>query len=247
MRVVFVGTGDAFGTGARAHTCFRLDAGGRTVLVDLGASAILGWRKLGFSFNDVDAIVLSHLHGDHFGGLPFLFLESQYVSGRTKPLEIVGPPGLRARLAMAMEAFFPGSTGAQWRFQWTAREIGPGVDFEIAGFSGRTAQVHHPAGSPATAVRLTAGGKIFAYSGDTSWTEALVDISRDADLFVCECYGATPFAPGHMDWETLKAKLPELSVKRVRVTHMSAGALAIVDQMRAVGVEPAEDGLVLDL
>ncbi len=247
MRVVFVGTGDAFGTGARAHTCFRLDAGGRTILVDIGASSIVSWRRLGFSYNDVDAIVVSHLHGDHFGALPFLFLESQYVSGRSKPLEIFGPPGLRARLAMAMEAFFPGSTGAQWRFQWTVRELGPGADFEAAGFVGRSTQVRHAAGAPATALRLTAGGKTFVYSGDTSWTDELIELSHEADLFVCECYGATPVAPGHIDWATLKPQLPRLTARRVRLTHLSAAALALADEMRAAGVDLAEDGLILDL
>lgn len=247
MRVAFIGTGDAFGTAARAHTCFRLDHDGRTLLVDFGASSILGWRRLGYDLNDIDSIVISHLHGDHFGGLPFLMLESQYVAGRAKPLEIVGPPGLRVRLAMAMEAFFPGSTGSAWRFQWTTRELSPGVDFQTAGFFGRTAQVRHAAGAPSTALRLSAGGKTFAYSGDTSWVEELVAIARDADLFVCECYGAAPGAPGHMDWVTLQSQLPRFAAKKILLTHMSAPALALGDAMRAAGVDQAHDGLVLDL
>ena len=181
MRVTFVGTGDAFGSGGRAHTCLRLDNAGRTLMIDFGAASIVGWRRLGFSFNDIDGLLITHLHGDHFGGLPFLLLEAQFVDPRDKPLTIYGPPGLRSRLSMAMEAFFPGTTGIKWRFPWEIHEIAPPSRVEIAGFAVRTMEVVHASGAPATAVRIEAGGKSFAFSGDTAWTDALLDISADAE------------------------------------------------------------------
>lgn len=247
MRIVFVGTGDAFATDARAHTCFRLESDGRVVVVDFGAAALVNWRRLGLTFNDVEAVIVSHLHGDHFGGLPFLLLESQYIAERVAPLEIIGPPGLRARLSMAMDAFFPGLTAAPWRFPWRVRELAAGETFAVAGFEGRSAPAHHAAGAPATSLRLSANGKTFAYSGDTAWTDHLLDVARDADLFVCECYAAGPGAPGHMDWETLRARLPDLAARRVLLTHMSAPMLARAAEVRAAGLDLAEDGLTLDL
>ena len=66
MQVTFVGTGDAFGSGGRAHTCLRLDHGGRALMIDFGAGSIIGWRRLGFSFNQIDGLLITHLHGDHF-------------------------------------------------------------------------------------------------------------------------------------------------------------------------------------
>ena len=155
MKVTFVGTGDAFGTGGRVHTCIRIDAEGNTLLLDFGAGSIIGWRRLGFSFNDVDAILVTHLHGDHFGGLPFLMLEAQFIEPRSKPLTIMGPPGLRARLSMAMEAFFPGTTGIAYRFPWTVEEVPPHGAQTLAGFDLKTVQVIHNAGAPALAVRVS--------------------------------------------------------------------------------------------
>lgn len=248
MRVTFVGTGDAFCSGGRAHTCIRLDCDGRAMLIDFGAASILGWRRLGFSFNEIDGLLVTHLHGDHFGGLPFLFLEAQFIEPREKPLEIFGPPGLRSRLAMAMEAFFPGTTGIKWRFPWQVAEIAPPAHATIAGFDVRTIEVVHAAGAPATGVRVEAGGKVFAFSGDTAWTEGLVDLAAGADLFACECHSLVKQAPGHMDWPTLRENLPRLAARRKLLTHMGPQALANLDAICAEGdVADARDGLVVDL
>ena len=69
MKVTVVGSGDAFGSDGRSHTCFRLDVLNRCVLVDFGASAIVAWQRLKLDLDDIDAVVLTHLHGDHFGGM----------------------------------------------------------------------------------------------------------------------------------------------------------------------------------
>lgn len=248
MRITFVGTGDAFGAGGRAHTCIRVDADGRTLLLDFGAASIVGWRRLGFSFRDVDAIYVTHLHGDHFGGLPMLMLESQFIEPRDKPLAIVGPPGLRARLATVMEAFYAGSTAIPWRFGWTVEEMAPGSAFPLAGFALETTEVLHPAGAPPTAVRVTRSGASFAFSGDTAWTDALIGIAADADLFACECQSMRPGVPGHIDWPQLQARLPQLGARRVMLTHMGADVLNALPQICAEsGVAAAEDGLVVDI
>lgn len=248
MQVTFVGTGDAFGSGGRAHTCLRLDSGGSAMLIDFGATSIVGWRRLGRSFNEIDGIFISHLHGDHFGGLPFLLLEAQFKDTRKKPLPIFGPPGLRARLTMAMEAFFPGATGLKWRFPLELHEIAPPARENIAGFDLRTIEVIHSSGAPATAVRVEAGGKCFVFSGDTAWTDQLLDISAGADLLACECHSMAPVAPGHIDWPRLRENLPRIAARRTLIMHMGPEVLAHLDAIRAEsGVEAAHDGLVVNL
>ena len=245
MRLTVVGCGDAFGSGGRSHTCFRLDAGGRCLVVDFGAAAIVAWTRMGFSTNEIDALVVSHLHGDHFGGLPFLLLDCQFRARRTKPLVIAGPPGLRARLDMACEAFFPGMTGNRWTFPLTVQEMEPGQGADLAGFAVETRAVRHPSGAPATGVRASAGGRTFAYSGDTTWTEALVALADGADLFVCECYSGEAPVPNHIDWPNLRERLPSLRARVVMTTHLGVSALARQDDMREAGVRVAEDGLVV--
>ena len=223
MKLTVVGSGDAFGSGGRAHTCMRLDSEGSTIVVDFGASALTSWKRLGFSTDDVDAILITHLHGDHFGGLPFLLLECQFVARRRRPLLIFGPP-----------------------FSWQAVDIRPGEPAFVANFRLDTFEVVHPSGAPATAVRVEGDNRIFGYSGDTSWTSNLVEAARGADLFVIECYSGYQPAHAHIDWPTLLDRMPSLEARKIVVTHMSESAMARDRDMRAAGCVPAHDGLVVE-
>ena len=119
MRLTVIGSGDAFGSGGRHNTCFHLTTGGVTYLVDCGASAMPALKARGIDPNTVDAVILSHLHGDHFGGIPFLMLDGQYLSRRERPLLFAGPPGTAARIPAAMEVFFTNSSKAKYRFPWS--------------------------------------------------------------------------------------------------------------------------------
>jgi ribonuclease BN (tRNA processing enzyme) len=246
MRLTIVGSGDAFGSGGRFNTCFWLETNKGVVVVDFGASALPALKKLKLDPNAIDAIVLSHLHGDHFGGLPFLLLDAQFLSRREKPLLIAGPPGTMARLDAAMEIFFPKSTGSKWKFEWRVQEIAVGVEADVLGHSLVTAEVIHQSGAPSTSLRLSDGCTIFAYSGDTEWTDALLPIARGADLFICECYAYAGKLTGHMSWEILKDRLGDLGAKRTMITHMNPTMLANTGDAKAAGVLVAADGLTLE-
>jgi ribonuclease BN (tRNA processing enzyme) len=247
MRLTIVGSGDAFGSGGRMNTCFWLETAKATLVVDFGASALPALKALKLDPNRIDAIVLSHLHGDHFGGLPFLLLDYQFLARRERPLLIAGPPGTKARLDAALEVFFPKSTGTKWRFPWRVQENAVGVASDMLGHSVLTAEVVHQSGAPSTALRLSDGEKTFAYSGDTEWTDALLPIAANADLFICECYAYAGKMTGHLSWEILEPKIPELRARRMMVTHMNPSVLARLDELKAAGVLLAADGLVLDL
>jgi ribonuclease BN (tRNA processing enzyme) len=241
-----VGSGDAFGSGGRSNTCFWLETARGTLTVDFGASALPALKALTLDANKIDGIVLSHLHGDHFGGLPLLLLDFQYLNRRERPLTIAGPPGTRARLETAMETFFPKSTGTKWRFPWSVEEIAVGVETNVLGHLLVTAEVIHQSGAPSTALRLSDGEKIFAYSGDTEWTDALLPIASGADLFICECYAYAGKITGHLSWEILWPRIPALRAKRLMVTHMNPTVLAKLHELKSAGVLVADDGLVFD-
>jgi ribonuclease BN (tRNA processing enzyme) len=247
MKVTIVGSGDAFGTGGRAHTCIRIESGEACVVVDFGASAIASWKKLGFRFDAVDAVVISHLHGDHFGGLPFLLLDCQFIERRTRPLIFVGPPGLRERLSGALDVLFPGTPNLTWSFPWSVEEITPREATKIGGFGLETFAVVHSAGAVSTGLRLTDGAAVFAFSGDTAWTETLFDLSAGADLFLCECSSGDQPVANHIDWPTLKANHRGFSAKRLVVTHMGPSAMARHAEMEQSGLTIAHDGQVFEL
>jgi ribonuclease BN (tRNA processing enzyme) len=248
MKLTIVGSGDAFGSGGRSNTCFWLETAKGTLCVDFGASAPPALKGLDLDPNALDGVVLSHLHGDHFGGLPFLLLDYQFALRRERPFVIVGPPGTRARMDALMEAFFPKSSGSKWKFAWRVQEIDVGVETDVLGHRVLTAEVVHQSGAPSTALRLSDGTRTFAYSGDTEWTDALIGVARDADLFVCECYAyAGTKISGHMSWEILRPRLGTLGARRTMLTHMNPTMLARAGEARAAGVLVADDGLTMDV
>src|ERR1700736_189248 len=116
MRLTILGSGDAFGSGGRFNTCFFLETAKGVLVVDFGASSLIALKARNIDPNQIDGILLSHLHGDHFGGLPFLLLDSQFDCRRDKPLAIVGPVGTRERIPAVMEVLFAGSSKTKWRF-----------------------------------------------------------------------------------------------------------------------------------
>jgi ribonuclease BN (tRNA processing enzyme) len=242
MDLQFLGSGDAFGSGGRFNTCIHVRDRRGAFLIDCGASSMIAIRKFGIDPNAIRAVLITHLHGDHFGGLPFFILDAQLVSRRTAPLTIAGPPGLRDRLTTAMETFFPGSTKAERRFASEIRELEPRAAHDVEGIEVRPFVVKHPCGAPPFALRLTVDGRTLCYSGDTEWVEALREAATGTDLFIAETYFFDKQVKFHLDYATLARHLPELGAKRVVLTHMSPDMLARVAE---TGCEAAEDGMVL--
>ena len=252
MRLTVLGSGDAFGSGGRLQPAFhvRIDHGQRGAdhfLLDCGTTSLIGMQRAGLAPNDVSAIYLSHLHGDHFGGLPWWLLAGQHVSRRIDPLLVAGPPGVEARFVAAAEAFYPGSTKVKPRFEMRFVEYAIGQPMAIGPVVLTAREGVHPSGAPSCALRLEVGGQTLAYSGDTEWTDALLPTADGADLFICECYGYEKTAPYHIDWRTLSAKLPEITAKRLLLTHMSTAMLAARATIQHPRVSFAEDGLVVDI
>lgn len=243
LSVRFVGSGDAFGSGGRLQTCMYVTAGASRFLVDCGCSALVGMRRFGIDPNAVQTILLSHLHGDHFGGIPFFVLDAQLVSGRTEPLTIAGPPGTTERVRALMETMFPGSGGAERRFRLEIVELELERPNVVADLTVIPYEVRHPSGAPATALRIQAADRVFAYSGDTEWTDALVRTADGADLFVAEAYFFDKRVPFHLDYQTLRANHDRLGAHRTVLTHLSADMLG---RQSEVEYELAADGATFE-
>jgi ribonuclease BN (tRNA processing enzyme) len=240
--LTFLGSGDAFGSGGRFQACVYVRGEPSRFLIDCGASSLIAMRRFGVEPNDIDAILICHLHGDHFGGLPFFILDAQLVSKRARPLTIAGPPGIEPRVREAMEALFPGSSQVQQKFSLEFVELAERAPADVCGIEVTPYAVLHASGAPAYALRVGVDGKMIAYSGDTEWSDALVEASRDADLFVCEAYYFDKQMKYHLDYRTLMSHRHELACRRLIVTHLNADMLSRLDE---VEVEYAHDGLVI--
>jgi ribonuclease BN (tRNA processing enzyme) len=166
--VRFLGSGDVVGSGARMQTCILVESSRGRLLIDCGASSMIAMRRFGVSPNDIDAIVLSHLHGDHFGGIPFFVLDAQLISKRRRPLVVAGPPGTGRRLEQAMEVLFPGLSQVTQKFALEVVELEPRESRGIGHATVVPFPVDHASGDPAFALRVEVDGRVVTYTGDTA-------------------------------------------------------------------------------
>ncbi|HEY8548975.1 MAG TPA: MBL fold metallo-hydrolase [Vicinamibacterales bacterium] len=243
--VLFLGTGDAFCSGGRLHTAFHLTAGGMQALVDCGATTIAVMRHLKMDLAALDAILVSHLHGDHFGGIPFLLLDACHNVTRSKPLTIAGPAGLKLRVMDTLGCLYPGAPSVvEERLSLKFVEYKEREPARIGVLQVLPVPVVHPSGSTAYGLRIEAGGRVLAFSGDTAWTPALAEIARDADLFICECtFYDTPH-PSHLHYTQLRGALDELGARRTVLTHLGPEML---QRLQDVDIHVPEDGDVIEL
>jgi ribonuclease BN (tRNA processing enzyme) len=244
MQLRFVGCGDALGSGGRSNTCFHVTGSGVNFLIDCGASSLPALKRLGIARDDIDLILITHFHGDHFAGLPFLLLDAQFAR-RTRPLVIAGPQGIEMRLTQVMEALFENLSQTRQRFDLSVVALKPE---ETRSFGAVKVTpypvVHGESGGPFLAYRIEAEGRVIAYSADTEWTETLIPAVRNADLFIAEAYYYDKVVKNHLSLKTLEAHLPEINPKRLVLTHMSDDMLGRLD---ALGYTAASDGMVVEL
>ena len=244
MRVTFLGSGDAFSAGGRFQTCILVETGESRVLVDCGGTSLTALRRHGVDPNTIDAILLTHLHGDHFGGVPLLILEAMVSTNRTRPLTVAGPDRTEDRVRDLGEVLYPDMWRHEGGFPLTFTEVPLWAHSSVAGLRLTPYPVDHsPAANP-TALRIEAEGRTLTYSGDAGWCDGLVEAARDVHLLICECYFFLPRGSGHMDYKTLSARLPELKAERVVLTHMGEEMLA---RSASLSIETANDGKTIEV
>lgn len=241
VTVTILGCGDAFASGGRFHTCFLLEGVGRRLLIDCGASAPVAMKRLGVETASIDAVVLSHLHGDHYGGVPFLALDAHTLAGHSGPLLVAGPPGVAERLPAAMELMYAGVRLDELSFAIDYVELQAGkpavvADAVVTAFDAK----HGGRGAPAHSLRVELGGKTLAYSGDTGWTETLLEVATGADLFLCEASHYDGGGEGHLAYQTLLKRRADFGCKRMILTHMGDDVLG---RLKELEIEPASDGM----
>jgi ribonuclease BN (tRNA processing enzyme) len=245
--MTFIGCGDAFGAGGRLQTSFHVRSAQSTFLVDCGASTLIGMRRLGLEPNDIDTVFVTHLHGDHFGGLPWLVIDGQYVSKRKRPLVVTGPRGIEARYLTAAEALYPGVTTNASGFELIFREYDEQTPLAVGGVTVMPFEVKHPSGAPPYALRFALEGKVVAFTGDTGWVDVLYEVARGADLFISECFQYDVVLPIHLDYATINANYARLDAKRVLLTHMGEAMLSAIGNVDQSRYLIAQDGMTLDL
>ncbi len=242
--VRFIGSGDSFGSGGRFQTCILVDAGGKRFTMDFGTSSLISLAQQGIAHNSIDAVILSHLHGDHCAGVPFLLMDAMLSAKRDRPLWIAGPRDLRYRMFMIQEALFPGMHVMKPKFDVHWVELEPGEPTDVAGMTVTARPVRHTWQTNPTAVRVESGDKVVAYTGDGEFGDEMAKVSQGADLLVAECYFYEKPVKWHLNYPELIEHWDDFGAKRIVLTHMSKEMLAKVDE---VPEECAYDGLVVEI
>jgi ribonuclease BN (tRNA processing enzyme) len=241
---VFVGTSDAFGAGGRRQSAVlvRADQGG--LLLDCGATTATGLATLAIRRDEIDAILISHFHGDHFGGIPALLLAALYEDRRRKPLRIAGPPGIERRVHQIAAAMGYAIEEREWTFPIEFLELDTSRELTVGPAQVRSFETRHQPHTHPHGLIVRLGARRVAYSGDTGWFNELPRRVAGVDLFVCECtYHDTDFE-FHLNHQTLLAHKPEFDCGRMLLTHLGSEMSA---RRGEAAFETADDGLLIRL
>jgi ribonuclease BN (tRNA processing enzyme) len=243
LRLHILGSGDAFNSAGALHSCYLLEHTAGKLLLECGPSVLAGFKRAGIPTDAPDALLISHLHGDHFGGVPFLLLEYLFSNPRSRPLVIAGPPTTAQRVWSLYAELYREAHCREVRFDvdWVVAE--PGSTFRVAGFEVRAFEVPHSKDPVSLGYRLESPEGVCVFSGDSAWTEEFIEQTRDSDLFLCECCSVKPETNLHTSYEDILANRARLGCARLILTHLGA-------DMRAdssIDVERAQDGMVVDI
>jgi ribonuclease BN (tRNA processing enzyme) len=243
LEVLFVGTGDAFGSGGRRNSAILCRERGHSLLLDCGPTTLVGLKQLGIDPLEIDGIAISHFHGDHASGTPFLLLEYLYERPRRRPLAIHGPPGIRALTESLVRGYGYESERAPG-YPIAFHEFRVGSPFESGPFAVTPLPAfHHPETMPHM-LRVETDRRALFFTGDTGWHEALPEHVGDVNLLISECCMMDEWFEYHLSHDRLCAERARLRCERIVLTHLGQ---EVLDERAKLEFETADDGLKLTI
>ena len=242
--LICVGTSDAFGAGGRRQSAYLLRLPTGTILLDCGQTTLTGLSSAGVERGEIEAIVVSHFHADHFGGIPLFLLATVYEDQRRAPLRIVGPPGIEDRVHRVARALGHPIDTQRFAFELRYEELPKGRDLDLGPARLSAFETFHSPDSHPHGVIVEGGGQRVAYSGDTGWFDGLPKRVGSSDLFLCECTQDRKSFEYHLSLEELSERRSEFDCGRFVLTHLGAAMRARTDYD---GFDVADDDLVLQL
>ncbi len=257
IQLTFLGSGNAFNHLGLGHQSILLRYVNDNekicdVLLDCGPTAIQSLIKEGKNPNTVQAVFLTHFHGDHAGGLPFLFLHRKYMpQARDSVLHVIGGKGLQHRVMLYLEASYP--TLKDWIKEEssvtfheitdvTTRQQLPFLDlsFEV---------IPIPHEIESLGYRVHVNEKIISLTGDTKPTSTLSRLADEATVFITECSTMKPIPADHVSWEWIKVQLPKWTASWIVFNHYAEDVWNARNHLMASDrrIILAQDGLKLVL
>ena len=244
MKLHILGCGDAFGSGGRNQSGYLVETSDRLFLLDCGPTTLLAMKRVGFDPRRLDAIFLSHLHGDHFGGIPFFFIEYLHQTPRDKPLHIAGPPGTEEKVCELFQLMYGHGSAPRDIPPTSFHLLLPEGTAVVEGISVFSFRVPHQVREISLALKVSCDGKQILFSGDSTWIDRFLDHARAVDLFLCECSFYDTGVGNHVSYLKLREYLPRLRCKQLVLTHLGEEMLA---RRKEIAETVAEDGMVIEI
>ena len=233
VNVTVLGAGDAFASGGLLQAGYVIEAGGSHILMEAGPTLLPALKRSGLNPGALDLVLISHLHGDHFAGLPFLMLEYMWQSPRKRILTIAGPRHLERRTRALFHNMYPGMDNHPLMRKLRFVELEAGRTARLGAARVTAFRTPHTKPDVSLALRLTIGGKSLAFSGDSGWTDALVELSAGADLFLCECtYFESDHLDFHLSYPAIERNRSRFKAKRIILTHLGNEVLAHQNEIK---------------
>ena len=248
--IQFLGTGNAFNLGGRYSQAILMQpTGGTPFLVDMGPTTTAAMEKLEVDANTLDRIFVTHLHGDHTAGWPFLLLTLVYMKKRTRPLDIYGPQGTRQTLETLATACYGDILGGDREiFEIRYHEIPVAEDKNrMAGEDLRFDVVPMDHHASSIGYCFHSGEERVGVTGDTRWCSGLERLAECSDVLVVECTSIEKQDSAHISLDELRDARDRLATDRVVLVHLMDSIESALAQDPIRGVVAANDGWTLEL
>jgi ribonuclease Z len=207
-RAILLGTGTPNPAPDHSGPAVAIVSGETVYIVDSGPGVVRRAVQAGIEMNQLTRVFITHLHSDHTVGLPDLIF-TPAVAGRLAPIEIYGPPGVRAMVENIMRAWREDmdmrlhglEPSVKEAYVVHVHEIKPGEVYRDASVRVTAFSVPHGSWKHAFGYRFDGGGKSIVISGDTTFSENLIAAAKGCDILIHEFYSQKGLEARTPDWQ----------------------------------------------